>query len=165
MKHVSKPDLIRLASGELDGDERSEAVTHLANCKACRAPFEELSAEGSLLDEWTVEVGSRDVWSAIEQRLDQPGTIVRTSRSPRMLNASRIAAAILLAIGIGHTAGRLTWTANVAEPVRLATAEPASGERAAEELGLYVFDSPTPAGLYAMVHDLTDATPGAEVTP
>lgn len=165
MKHVSRPDLIRLASGELDGHARSEAEGHLEACATCRTTLAEVSAVRGLLDEWTVDAGSRDLWSSIERRLDESGAAGRRSWRRRLADVSKIAAAILLGMSIGHAAGRLTWTTNEAEPLPLAIADTASGEQAAEELGLYVFDSPTPAGLYAMVHDLTNAATGAEVLP
>ncbi len=165
MKHVSRPELIRLASGELDDGERSEAEAHVEACEACRTALAEVSALRDLLGEWTVDASSRDAWSSIEQRLDAPSTAGSRSRRRWVAGASRIAAAILLGAGVGHTAGRLAQTTDVAEPISMAAAETASDEQAAEELGLYVFDSPTPAGLYAMVHDLTSAAAEGEVTP
>ncbi len=165
MKHVRKTDLIRLASGGFDDGERSDAEAHLEACEACRTALAEISAVRDLLDEWTVDAGSRDVWSSIEHRLDAPNVVRRRSWRRRVASASRIAAAILLGVGVGHAAGRLTWTADVAEPAPMIAVATASDEQAAMELGLYVFDSPTPAGLFAMVHDLTNAAGGGEVTP
>jgi anti-sigma factor RsiW len=162
MKHISRADLIRLAAEELPDRLRPDLQAHLRACDLCRAACAEFSALRDLLGEWTVDAPSDDLLPAIEGRLDAPRPVISRPQWSAAARISRIAAAMLIGVGLGHLAGRLSRTAPTQEPLTVAQA---SEHDMAHELGLGVLESPTPAGLFTTVLDLTDASRTAEVNP
>jgi anti-sigma factor RsiW len=153
---------MRLVAEELPDRLRPDLQAHLQTCDLCRAAHAEFSALRDLLGEWTVDVPSRDLLAAIEGRLDAPRPVFLRPQWRAVAKISRIAAAVLIGVGLGHLAGRLSWTTTPQGPVTVAQA---TEQEMAHELGLGVLESPTPAGLFTTVHDLTDASRTAEVSP
>jgi anti-sigma factor RsiW len=162
MRHVSPEDRVRLASGELSDERRREIEAHLDGCAECRRSQAELAAVRDLLGEWKVDAGPRDMWPAIERRLEDRA---RVTLRPHWRAAGwllRIAAAIVLGVGLGHLAGRATLPGGA--PRQLASAEEAE-RQASEGLGLHAIEWPSAAGLFPTVLDLMDAPQGGESRP
>jgi anti-sigma factor RsiW len=167
MRHVSEADLLAFASGELSDAKHREIEAHVSTCAACRRAQAETASVQGLLDEWDVDGADRDAWPAIERRLGEPASVGVPRRWHVVARMSRIAAAVLLGVGLGHAAGRLTWRRG---PIELATTTPthataAFEHAAADELALYVLESPSSAGLFKTVLELTDASRGEEGRP
>jgi len=167
MRHVREADLLALASGELSDARHREIELHVSSCAACRRAQAEMASVHGLLGEWDVDVGDRDAWQAIDRRLGAPAPVRVPRRWHGVARMSRIAAAVMLGVGMGHAAGRLTWTRGTLE---LATTPPAFStsafeHAAADELALYVLESPSSAGLFKTVLELTDASRGEEGAP
>ncbi len=162
MKHISRADLIRLAAEELPDRLPPDLQDHLQACDLCRAAHAEFSALRDLLGEWAVDTPSVDLLAAIEERLDAPRPVISRPQWSAAARVSRIAAAVLIGVGLGHLAGRLSRTAAPQGPLTVAQA---TEHDMAHELGLGVLESPTPAGLFTTVLDLTDASRTTEVSP
>lgn len=167
MGHVREADILALVSGELSDARHREIEAHVSACAACRRVRAETASVHGLLGEWGVDVADRDVWPAIERRLGAPTSVRVPRRWHVVARMSRIAAAVMLGVGLGHAAGRLTWTRGAVE---FAATMPASAlsaieHAAADELALYVLESPSSAGLFRTVLELTDASRGEEGMP
>ena len=167
MRHVREADLLAFASGELSDARHREIEAHVSACAACRRARAETASVQDLLGEWDVDAADRDAWPAIERRLGAAASARVPRRWHVVARMSRIAAAVMLGIGLGHAAGRLTWTGGTLE---LAATMPASAlsaieHAAADELALYVLESPSSAGLFKTVLELTDASRGEEGAP
>ena len=162
MRHVSPEDLVRLVSGQLPDAERLEAETHLRGCEGCRRSRDNIAAVHALLGEWKVDAQARDLWPAVERGLDAGGPAILHPRWAPASRLLRIAAAVVIAVGLGHAIGRLT--SSPAAPVSVASLEGAEVQ-AADELGLHVMEWPSAAGLFPTVLDLSNAPASGEARP
>ncbi len=162
MNHLSDDDIIRLVGDELPSEERRQIEAHIECCEQCRLRHNAVSSVDSLLDEWAVDTAGRDMLGQIRSRLTEEKRPCRLpyglpSRRDRFRQVGRIAAAIIIGIGLGHTVGRLAKTPAPLAPTVVATA---SDQDVADEIGLYILESPASAGLFTTVLDITEAENG-----
>ena len=157
MSHIADADLIELASGSLPPERRAAVEAHLAGCAPCRDRCEDAAHTWRLLGEWRAPERQRDLAPAVVEAARREQAAARAASGWR--RARRMAAAVLLSIGIGHAAGRLA--ARPAPPAAdraPAAVEAASGDDAAsqtaaaaaaadESLSLGVFEHGSPAGM------------------
>lgn len=128
---ITQPQLLRLLSGELPDHERLAIETHLADCAPCHQQFEEMRRTWEALDQWPLP-GVPDLTARIMAAAAQP--------SPRSaLPLLRIAAAILLACGVGIVAG-LSVPSSQESPT---LAQQVSTEEVVQALGLDALGSDT----------------------
>lgn len=151
MSHPSELDLIELAAEHLPEQARRQTEAHLTECETCRRLAAEIAAVHSGLAAWTPQADSPDAWPKIEHLLSAPRPILVHPAWRRASWAIRVAAALLIGIGLGHVAGRLTRP--LAAPATLADAE-STDAAAAGELSLHVFESTSPAGLFSIYSEL-----------
>jgi len=151
MNHPRELDLIELAAGHLPEQARRQTEEHLATCETCHRLASEIAAVHCRLGAWAPPAGSRDAWTDIEQALSTPRPLRSRPIWQRASWAVRVAAALLIGVGMGHIAGRLTLPPDQVGP--LADAE-AADVAAAEELSLHVFESTSPSGLFAIYSEL-----------
>ena len=150
MSHVSTTSLIKLAAGELPDDQRRTIEEHLAACPQCRAALEEHRTLRDVLGQWQVETGTPDMWSAIDRRLDdRRRTVIR----PAWTTIGRIAAAVVLGVGVGYVGGRMA--AQTGAPPRSFTMS-VSDEEALGALAFEFIESPSATGLATTVLGLAD---------
>jgi anti-sigma factor RsiW len=147
MKHVRESELIEMAADRLSEESVGRIRAHLEACADCRELLDEYRAIYRTLGNWDVDE-SRDLWSQIAERLDQPEP--RVLRSPWLSAArlTRVAAAVLVGVGLGYAAGRL-WLSEPTVPV-------ASGNDVDAVLALYTLENPSPAGLTVTVNELAE---------
>lgn len=162
MQHIGPSDFIRLVSGELPDARRREVETHLGACAACRREHAGFASVQTALGSWKVNTRSRDLRAAVGQKLDVRRSVAPPRSWRRLASAWRIAAALLIGVGLGHGVGRLTWSS-------LPTIEVAEWDgveqQAVEELGLHAMEWPSSAGLFPTVLELIDAPAGEEARP
>ena len=160
MEHLRQIDLIELASERLCADRRADAEVHLAACAECRERLDAVRQTWQTLGKWRVAAG-RDLEAEIvraagRQAQTPPIPAWRRRASPVI----RVAAAILLAAGIGHAAGRWARPQSTGSPPVLTEAD----ERAAAEaLSLDILAQQSAAGLAEAVIDLS--APAQEAQP
>jgi anti-sigma factor RsiW len=148
--HVNARQVIRHVAGELTPDERARIDAHAAACADCRARIAQQQALHAALAGWTAEPPSVDLTAATLRRLDAgPATPVWRIR---LAPAMRVAAAVVVGVGVGYAAGR--WarapgTADRVAPVVEAT-PPSYG----------LLSEPGVVGLWVTYDELTD--PDAE---
>lgn len=151
MKHVSDSELIELLGGHLAPGRAGAVDKHCAACRECAARRDELTQTWDALGAWEVAL-DRDLSAAI-----QDGVSARTERpvSWRVVTG-KIAAAVLLAAGLGHVAGRFAASAPEEElpeaGTEMARVEP---EQAAEALFLEVLDGAGRPGVAGALLELS----------
>ncbi len=135
---MSCPDdghLIRLISGELEPPHAGEVQQHVDACPRCADTVEGLRSTWAALGTWSEEETAPNLWPALRSTLEievrrDAGWLPRTS--PALVRA---AASIVVALGLGWTAGRFAVPMGAAPP---GSAEPAavSPDELIEPLGL-----------------------------
>lgn len=158
MEHVQPSELIRYAANELAEPRCAEIAEHLRLCAECRANFERQNALWNTLGDWSCGAPQVDLTSGVERKL------AAAAEAPvlqlRLLNLTRIAAAILIGVGVGFWAGRAQMKGTSETPVEMTAAEVEN--EALTVLGVEYLSQPSPAGLYAGLLDLEADTERAE---
>ena len=122
MKHVDDIELIEYIAGNLTASRDSEVNEHLAMCEECSQRRREAAEMWKTLGQWDVDTTDHDVAGRItalaeiagcEQRQSEKTHILRVRFLPAVL---RVAASIILAVGVGHRLGKYSVTGEM-EPV------------------------------------------------
>jgi anti-sigma factor RsiW len=99
--------LLRLMGGRLDDPAAARLEAHLAHCPPCRDELAELRRIEGLLGEWTVPTDRVNLREPVlAGAAAQPGLSTHRIWAKRMA-AARVAASVLLAMGLGILAGAL----------------------------------------------------------
>lgn len=160
MNHLREIELIELASGRPSAEEQAAAEAHVATCPDCQERLGTARQTWQALGQWDV-APARDLAAGIFEAAERQASLPpipawRRAASPLW----RAAAAIVLAAGIGHAAGRWAWPHVAGSPPGVTEADEAA---AAEALSLDVIAQQSAAGLAEAVLDL-DA-PAEEAQP
>ncbi|MEP0845915.1 MAG: hypothetical protein HRF50_03730 [Phycisphaerae bacterium] len=142
MRHLQEIELIALASGRAADDA---AQAHLEACEPCRRRFDAVRRTYDALGAWTAEPAAGELWPAVQRRLLHRPAFAERSGRGRVIRLLRVAAAIVIGVGLGHGAGRL-WS-----PARTASSPPATD--VGEALALYALENPSPTGLVMILGD------------
>ncbi len=158
MSHLNEAELLELAAGRLGSPARLAAEAHVEGCAECRARLDAARRVWQALGAWEVTAGddlaAAIVGAAVRQAQLPPVPTWRRAVRPVL----RAAAAVALAAGIGHAAGRWAFPRGAGSPPAVVDAD----ERAAvEALSLDVLALQSAAGLAEAVLDLD--VPTAEV--
>lgn len=119
MKHINEIELIEYVAENLTEPKTSEIREHLAACKECSARLREATETWNTLGEWSVETAGHDVSETITNLVEKAeqkhglGEKTRILRTGFLRAALRIAASILIAIGVGHRLGKYSVTGQV----------------------------------------------------
>ena len=160
MEHLKDIELMEWAAGRAPAEERAAAEAHLAACPECQGRLDAARQTWQVLGQWQVTAG-RDLADSVldaagRQTQLPPVPVWRRVASPVL----RAAAAILLAAGIGHAAGRWAWPRLAGSPPIVAEADELA---AAKALSLDVLAQHSVANLAEAVLDLE--APAKEAQP
>lgn len=110
MSHPKPTEMIEWVAGRIAGADAERLESHLRGCADCAGYAASIRDVWQALGELPEETLRDDLLPRIERLLDRPqlATTPPWSTTARL----RIAAAILLAVGIGHLAGRQVGIAN-----------------------------------------------------
>lgn len=103
-KHVTK-DISAYCHGELSSDESRQFAEHIISCVKCRTKFEEIKLGIKLAEQLPTLSAPDSLWQELDAALgrdsEMPARVVslKSSSAPRMRLA--IAAAVLVALGVG----------------------------------------------------------------
>ena len=119
MKHVNDIELIEYIAGKLTVS-RSEVVReHMAACEECSDRWRKAVEVWNTLGQWSVDTANHDVAGRIttlaeeaerKQRQGEKTRVLRVGLLPVVL---RVAASIIIAIGVGHKLGKYSVTGNI----------------------------------------------------
>lgn len=157
MEHITDIQMTALLGGHVEPKLRQQAEQHLAACEACRSRYEQFAETWDAMGQWQPTCPEVDLRQRVLARARRNAAGGIFAMRPRWVSvALKSAAAIVIAVGVGHLAGR--WSRAAASP------SPSIGElqqRTASSLYLDTFESGTPGGLSELV--LADSKPAGEV--
>ena len=116
MKHVNDIELIEYVAGNLTASRDGEVREHLAACEECSQRQREAAEMWNALGQWNVDTTDHDVAGRItalaenagrEQRQGEKTHVLRVGFLPVVL---RVAASIIIAVGVGHRLGKYSVT-------------------------------------------------------
>lgn len=147
MDHLTERQLQGHVQGTLAPDEALSFRAHLEGCGDCRQRLADFDALWGQLGAWAVPVGGGDLDARILASLP-PQEIARSHVAWR--GSLRVAAALLVAAGVGHAVGRLTW-----KPLP----PPSGGDANAVAAALHLNDGATAETLLAALEAPEGARP------
>jgi anti-sigma factor RsiW len=116
MKHLDDIELIEYAAGNLTEPRAAEVREHIAACRQCSQRVQETDKLWETLGHWDVETAGHDVAGRISAMADETRLRIMPQRSTHavrkrfLLQALRVAASIIIAIGLGNKLGRYSIT-------------------------------------------------------
>ena len=118
MEHVSDIELIEYVAGKLEASRHEQVREYMAACEECSDRWRESVKVWDALGQWDVDTADHDVAERITA-LAQDGEsgqkqhkIARDLRLRFLPAVVRVAASILIAVGVGHHLGRYSVTGN-----------------------------------------------------
>ena len=116
MKHINDIELTEYAAGNLTGARAEEVREHIAACPECSQRMGEMGKLWDALGDWKVPTAEHDVADRVialarEEQADlgqSAGTHAVRMRLP--LQILRVAASIIIAVGVGHKLGEYSVT-------------------------------------------------------
>jgi hypothetical protein len=142
MAHATDRQLQAHLQGTLVADEERALAEHLQGCADCQQRLAALEGVWGPLGTWTVPAVPGDLKARIMEALPES---TEAGRGRTWRQSMRVAAALLVAAGIGHAAGRLAW--------KPTTTPAPNAEAVAEALHL---DDPTTATMLLAALDAPD---------
>ena len=119
MKHVNDIELIEYVAGKLTVSRSKEVREHISSCRECSDRWREAVELWDTLGQWSVDTADHDVAGRITALADQAERKQRQSEKTHVLPVGflpavlRIAASIIIAVGVGHKLGNYSVTGNV----------------------------------------------------
>lgn len=158
MDHLSPSQVIAYVGGESTPTDRAACAAHLAMCSACATLVQTQQRLVGVLDAWgPADASETDVAAAVLARLDAPQTL--RLRPWRWAAALRVAAAIVLGLGVGYFSGRWRVSVTPAQPVAVPTI-PGATDTTVEPLDYALFADPDMTGLEFAYDELMQAEQG-----
>lgn len=118
MEHINEIELIEYVSGKLNALGTEKVREHLEACKECSVRWRKTVEVWDTLGQWSIDTADHDLVGRITALADQAERkqqqtekthVLRTGFLPAVL---RIAASIIIAVGVGHKLGRYSVTGN-----------------------------------------------------
>ena len=119
MKHVNDIELIEYVAGKLTASRNEEVREHMAACEECSDRERKAIELWNTLGQWNVDTTGHDVAGRItaiaeeaerKQKQGEKNHVLRVRFLPVVL---RVAASIIIAIGVGHKLGKYSVTGNI----------------------------------------------------
>ena len=118
MKHVNDIELIEYVAGKLTVSRSKEVREHMAACEECSVRWREAVEAWNVLGQWSVDTADHDVAGRITALADQAERKQRQSEKTHVLRIGflpaflRVAASVIIAVGVGHKLGKYSVTGN-----------------------------------------------------
>ncbi len=118
MKHVNDIELIEYVAGKLTASRDEEVREHIAACKECSERWREAAKMWNALGQWDVDTADHDVAERITalakeaERGQQQHKIARDLQIGFLPAVVRVAASIIIAVGVGHQLGKYSVRGN-----------------------------------------------------
>ena len=116
MKHVSDIEVIEYVAGRLTASRHEEVREHIAVCQECSGRWKETVETWNALGQWDVDTTDHDAATRIialaekAERSQKPHKIRRLLRVRFLPAMVRVAASIIIAVGVGHKLGAYSVT-------------------------------------------------------
>lgn len=110
MKHINQTEFLEYLAGSLKAPEKERFLKHLAQCHKCSERLKDIAETWDTLGQWNIDTTEHDmtgkiIASAQKTNISQIPLELRrkTKLWPEVL---RVAASIIIAVGIGHNIGK-----------------------------------------------------------
>jgi len=127
MKHINDNELMEYVAGRLAPPEKEQVAQHIAGCAECAQRVRQEQMLWDSLGEWTVDtsghkiadkivaLAEKDLAPAAEDKTPEAAHIVRRPLIHRLSFSAvlRVAASILIAVGVGYNLGKSSVTGKV----------------------------------------------------
>ncbi len=119
MKHINDIELTEYVAGKLTASRTEEVREHLAACQECSDRWRKALEVWNTLGQWSVDTAGHDVAGRItalaekaerQQRQGEKSHVLWIGLLPVVL---RVAASIIITVGVGHKLGKYSVTGNV----------------------------------------------------
>ncbi len=119
MKHINDIELTEYVAGKLTASRTKEVREHMVACKECSDRWHKAVELWNALGQWSVDTTGHGVAGRItalaeeaerQQRQSEKTHVLRIGFLPVIL---RVAASIIITIGVGHKLGKYSVTGNV----------------------------------------------------
>ncbi len=152
MKHINEIELTEYVAGKLTASRSEEVREHISACRECSDRWRQAVELWDTLGQWSVDTADHDVAQRItaiaEETERQKGqsektNILRVGLLPVIL---RIAASIIITIGVGHKLGKYSVTGSAPAPQNRPEYLSALSLEWSSELAWFILeeDSPNP---------------------
>jgi len=109
MEHITDIELIEYLAGNLTESRTVEVREHIAACPQCSQRIEQMQKLSGTLELWEVDTAGHDVAERVAALAEQTGQDQPSSTRELLIRFTpqivRIAASILIAVGLGHKLG------------------------------------------------------------
>jgi len=118
MKHINEIELREYVAGKLNALGNEKVREHLEACKECSVRWRKAVELWNTLGQWSVDTAGHDVAGRITALANQAERKQEQSEKTHILRIGflpaviRIAASIIIALGVGHKLGRYSVTGN-----------------------------------------------------
>jgi len=119
MKHVNDIELIEYVAGKLTASRNEDVREHIAACKECSYRWREAVEVWNALGQWSVDTAEHDVAQRITAIAEEEERSRKQHKNARYLRIGflpavvRIAASIIIAVGVGHKLGKYSVTGSI----------------------------------------------------
>jgi anti-sigma factor RsiW len=119
MKHVNDIELMEYVAGKLNALGNEKVREHLEACKECSVRWRKALEVWNTLGQWSVDTANHDVAGRITAIAEEEERGRKQHKNARKLQIGflpvvlRIAASIIIAVGVGHKLGNYSVTGNV----------------------------------------------------
>ena len=112
MKCLNDIEIMEFISGKLDAERKAQVQKHLTSCSECSQRVQESSTLWDTLGQWEVDAASHDIADKVIAKIEETES---TRKHPKLfakhellMDALKIAASIIIAIGIGQKLGKMS---------------------------------------------------------
>ncbi|MBN2591501.1 MAG: zf-HC2 domain-containing protein [Sedimentisphaerales bacterium] len=112
MKCLNDIEIMEFISDKLDAERKAEVQEHLASCSECSQRVQESSTLWDTLGQWEVDIASHNIADKVIAKIEKSES---TRKHPKffarhefLMDALKIAASIIIAIGIGQKLGKIS---------------------------------------------------------
>jgi len=116
MKHVNDIEMIEYVAGKLTASRNEEVREHMAACEECSDRWRKAIEVWNALGQWSVDTADHDVAGRITAIAEEEERGRKQYRKARDLRIGflpavvRVAASIIIAVGVGHKLGKYSVT-------------------------------------------------------
>ena len=119
MKHVNDIEMIEYVAGKLTASRNEEVREHMAACEECSDRWRKAIEAWNALGQWSVDTADHDVAGRITAIAEEEERGRKQYRKARDLRIGflpavvRVAASIIIAVGVGHKLGKYSVTGDM----------------------------------------------------
>ncbi len=119
MKHVNDIELIEYVAGKLTASRNEEVREHMAACEECSDRRRKAVEVWNALGQWSVDTADHDVTQRITAIAEEEERSRKQHKNTHDMQIGflpalvRVAASIIIALGVGHKLGKYSVTGNM----------------------------------------------------